>query len=836
MANPIGQIGRKLSMETFIQDLWQSLRMLRRSPGFTLAAVSVLALGIGANTAIFSVINTVLLKPLPYLDPDRLVMFMNVVPQGSSPGASPTRFNLWRRLTGAVQDVSAFRSSVVNFTGIGDPEQLPAAQVSVDFFKLFGAPVVTGRTFDANEDRPNGGHVVVLSEGFWKRRFGGDSTVIGRTLTLDGAPHLVVGVLGRFDSENFQTSPEAAPDVWLPFQIDPNSTMQGAYFLVAGRLKPGVTIGAANAQVQLATNEFRERFPNLLPPQFNFGVEPFENLFVRNARSSLWVLAGAVGFVLLIACANVANLLLVRATVRKREIAVRAAIGAGRSRILRQLLTESVVLSVMGGALGLALGMIGIRALLAVNPGNIPRIGPDGSGVVLDWRVLAFAAIVSLLTGVVFGLFPALHASRSDLSSTLKEGSGRSGTGFRQNKARALLVVSEMGLALVLLVGAALFIRTFVALHAVDPGFDSHRVLTMRMSLTGTRFQKTSAVAQVIQEGSERVNALPGVEVAGAACCVPLQGGLGLPFTIEGRPLTQGAFHGGGGFMPISATYFSAFKIPILRGRAFTDRDDGGAPGVVIINQTMAKQFWPDGDPLADRITIAKGVGPQFDEPPRQIVGIVGDVRANGLGVEPGPIFYVPWAQLPDLHNANLTQITPLAWFVRARGEPYSVSASVQEALREASGGLPVALPRSMDEVVARSTARSDFNMLLLTVFAGSALLLAAIGIYGLMAYSVEQRTQEFGIRVALGADARQVRNMIIYQGMGVALMGVAIGLASAMGLTRVIASLLFGVAPRDPLVFVTVPILLAAVAFVGVWLPARRASLVDPAVALRNE
>jgi putative ABC transport system permease protein len=822
-------------MDTLIQDLRQSLRMMRQNAGFTLAAVAALALGIGANTAIFSVINTVLLRPLPYPDPDRLMMFMNVSPQGSGPGASPTKFNVWRQQTGAFQDVSAYRSSVVNLTGGGDPEQLPAAQVSADFFKLFGAPVVAGRTFDANEDRPNGGHVVVLSEGFWKRRFGGDASAVGRTLVLDGEPHVVLGILGRFDTEAIQ-SPDGPPDVWLPFQIDPNSTMQGNYFQVAGRLQPGVTVASANAQLQLAAKEFGQKYPNMLGPQGGFGAQPLQDIVVRNVRASLWVLVGAVAFVLLIACANVANLLLVRATARKREIAVRAAIGAGRGRIVRQLLTESLVLSVLGGALGLAIGTVGIRALLAVNPGNIPRIGPDGSGVGLDWRVLAFTVLVSLLTGVLFGLFPALHASRSDLSSTLKEGSGRSGTGFRQNKARAVLVMSEMGLALVLLVGAALFIRTFIALRAVDPGFDPHRVLTMRMSLTGARFQKTSAVAQVIRDGAERVNAVPGVEVAGAACCLPLQGGLGLPFTIEGRPLTQGPFHGGGGFTPISATYFSAFKIPILRGRAFTDRDDGGAPGVVIINQTMAKQFWPSGDPLADRITIAKGVGPQFDEPPRQIVGIVGDVRAFGLGQEPAPTFYIPWAQLPDLHNANLIQITPLAWVVRARGEPYSVSASVQDALRQASGGLPVARPRAMNDIVARSTARSDFNMLLLSIFAGSALLLAAIGIYGLMAYSVQQRTQEIGIRVALGADSHAVRNMIVAQGMRVALVGVAVGLVSAFLLTRVIVSFLYGVTARDPLVFVSVPLLLSTVALVGVWLPARRAARVDPANALRAE
>ncbi len=820
-------------MDTFLQDLRHSLRLARQSPAFTLAAVAALALGIGANTAIFSVVDTVLLRPLPYPDPGRLVLFLNTSPQGSGPGASPTKFNNWRRQTSAFQDVSAYRFSAVNLTE-GEPEQVATAHVSADFFRLFGAPVVAGRTFTPAEDLPNGGRVAILSEGFWKRRFGGDATVVGRKLSLNGEPHEVVGVLGPFDSEAVQ-SPTGPPDIWLPFQIDPNSVMQGHFFLTAGRLKPGITLAAANAQLQQAANEFRETFPNALGRQGGFGVEAMQEIIVRNVRSSLWVLVGAVSFVLLIACANVANLLLVRATVRKREIAIRAAIGAGRARIMRQLLTESVVLSAMGGVLGLLIGVIGIRALLAVNPGNIPRIGLDGSRVGVDWRVLAFTAIVSLVTGFVFGLVPALQSSRVDLNTTIKESSGRSGTGFRHNKARALLVVAEMGLALVLLVGAALFIRTFQALRAVDPGFDAHQVLTMRMSLRGERFATTAGVAQLMRDGTERLNALPGVEVAGAACCVPLQGGFGLPIIVEGRPL-DGPAHGGGGFAPISPTYFRAFKIPIVRGRAFTDRDAGGAPGVAIINQAMAKRFWPTGDPLADRITIGKGLGPRMELVGRQIVGIAGDVRDGGLNRDPQPIMYVPWAQMPDAHSANLLDITPVAWIVRTHGEPSALSASIQRELRLASGGLPVARPRTMDEIVVRSTARSDFNMILLTTFAVSALVLAAIGIYGLMAYSVQQRTQEIGIRVALGAGSHSVRNMIIRQGMSVALVGVAIGVASAYGLTRVVASFLFGVTARDPLVFASVPLVLSAVAFLGVWLPARRAARVDPVVALRME
>src|SRR5262245_25195659 len=820
-------------MGSLLQDFRYSVRVLWRNPAFTIAAIGALALGIGVNTAIFSVINTVLLKPLPYPYPNRLIVFVNTSPQGTAPFASPTKFNIWRQQTRVLQDVAAYQFIVVNLTGTSNPERIAAGHVSADFFRLFGAPVVAGRTFTAEEDRPNGGRVVVLGEGYWKQRFAGDQAVVGRTLSLNGETHVIIGILGAFDTEAIQGGDN--PDVWLPFQIDPNSVMQGHFFIAAGRLKPGVTAANANQQLQVAAKDFRQMYPNALEPQESFATQPLEEFVVGNVRSSLLVLMGAVSFVLLIACANVANLLMVHATARKREIAIRAAIGAGRGRIIRQLLTESVTLAMIGGVLGLALGMIGIRALLAVNPGNIPRIGVNGSGVSIDWRVLAFTAALSVITGLIFGLLPALRVSRSDLSTTLKESGGQTGGSIRHNKTRSLLVISEMGLALVLLVGAALFIRTFVALRAVKPGFDPHQVVTMSVSLTGARFQKTSAVAEVIRNGEERLKVLPGVEAAGATCCVPLQGGLGLEFVIAGRPLTSGPYHVGAGFLVISSAYFGAFKIPVIRGRAFTDQDGGGAPRVAIINQAMARQFWPRGDPLTDRITIAKGA-PELEDFTRQIVGVVGDVRDGALNSEPRPIMYIPWVQVHDAHNAVLLGIVPLTWIVRTRAETPSLMSAIQNELRQASGGLPVARPRTMDDIVTRSTARSDFNMLLLTIFAGSALLLAAIGIYGLMAYSVQQRTREIGIRVALGADSQHVRNMVVRQGMSVALVGVAIGLASAFGLTRIIASFLFGVTARDPAVFVAVPLLLSVVALIGVWLPARRAARVDPAVTLRAE
>ncbi len=819
--------------EAFAKDLKQSLRMFRQSPAFTLAAVAALTLGIGANTAIFSVVNAVLLEPVPFPDPDRLVLFLNTSPQGSGPGASPAKFQHWRALDTVVQDVSVFRTGIVNYTGGTFPEQLRSGQVSADFFKLFGAPILRGRTFTREEDLPDADRVVVLSQRFWETRFNRSDEVIGKSISLGGEPYTVVGVLGEFDFSEYGPQPQ----VWYPFQLPPNTADQGHYFTAAGRLRPGVSLGQAQTRVAESAEEYKRKFPNALGPNGGFWLNPIRDVLVTNVKQSLLVLGGAVSFVLLIACANVANLLLVRATGRRREIAIRAAIGGSRGRIIRQLLTESVVLSLAGGVLGLALGVIGIRALLQVNTAGLPRVGELGAAVGVDWRVMGFAFLVSLFTGVVFGLIPALQSSKTDLTTTLKESSGRSGTGFRQNKARSILVVTEVALALVLLIGSALLIRTAIALTQVNPGFDATDVLTMRMSLTGPRFRSAQGVEQMIRNGIEQLKTLPGVVEAGATCCVPLTGGYGLPFIIVGRPVQgPGPFHGGGGWMTVSPGYFEVFKIPVKRGRTFQERDTATSPPVVLINEAMARQYWADKDPLNDRLTIGRGIMREFAaEPDRQIVGVVGDIRNGGLDNEPGPMMFIPQAQVPELVNALNLRLSPMAWLVRTQTEPAGLSNAIQETLRQ-STGLPVSDVRSMAEVVSRSVSRQKFNMWLMSVFGGSALLLAAIGIYGLMAYSVEQRTQEIGIRMALGARGSQVKNMIVRQGMILAVVGVAIGLGAAVGLARFIATFLFGVTKWDPLVFVAVPVVLTIVALLAVWLPARRASRIDPIVALRCE
>jgi putative ABC transport system permease protein len=823
-------------MDSFIRDLKHSLRMFAQSPAFTLAAVAALTLGIGANTAIFSVVNAVLLKPIAIADADRVVVFLNVSPRGRNAGASPAKFMHYRQQDQVVQDVSAFNTGVMNYTGGSFPEQLRSGRVSADFFKLTAAPVVLGRAFLPEEDRPNGPRVAVISRQFWETRFSADPNIVGKSISLGGDPHTIVGVLGDFDFREFGP----VPQVWTLFQFDPNTDDRGHYFQAMGRLKPGVTLQQAEARLGASADDYRRKFPTDLGAQNTFGVRRVRDQIVNDdTRQSLLIYGGAVSFVLLIACANVANLLLVRATGRRREIAIRAAIGGSRGRIVRQLLTESVVLSLAGGVLGLFVGWAGIRALLSINTAGLPRVGEYGTSVGLDWRVVAFTIGVSLLTGIIFGLIPALQSSKTDLTTTLKESAGRSGTGFRQNKVRSVLVVIEVALALVLLIGSALLIRTAAALGRVDPGFDTKNVLTLKMSLKGEQFAKAEAVEQLVRNGAERLRSLPGVVAASATCCVPLQGGYGLPFRIIGRPLAadaQGPFHGGGGWMTVSPGYFEVFKIPVRRGRTFNERDTGTSTPVVVINEAMAKQFWPQGDPLNDRLLIGKGIMPAFAaETDRQVIGIVADIRSNGLDSDPQPQMFIPQAQVPDAANALNVGLTPLSWVVRTQVPPQSLSSAIQDTLRQ-STGLPVSDVQSMTEIASRSVSRQRFNMWVMTVFGGCALLLAAIGIYGLMAYSVEQRTQEIGIRLALGAPASHVRKMVVSQGMALALVGMMIGLGGAFYLARLIASFLFGVTAKDPVVFAGVPLLLTAVAFLSVWIPARRASKVDPLIALRYE
>jgi putative ABC transport system permease protein len=820
----------------WIEDAWRDLRIglrsLAKTPGFTAAAILVLAVGIAANTAIFSVVDAVLLKPLSYPEPQSLAQLMNTSPQGRSEFANVPKFNIWRQQTSIFQQVAAYDQggAGLNLTGSDNPEQVQGVHVTADYFPLFGAPVIAGRTFTTAEDSPNGGRVVVLSYGLWKRRFGGNPDIVGTNIQLDGQPYQVIGIVGR----GFVTEPGG--DLWLPYQFDLSSRDMAHYFAVAGRLKPGITLEMANAQLKLAAELYRRTYPGSLDPQNSFAVIPLQESIVGDTRASLFVLLGAVSFVLLIACANVGNLLLVRASARKRELATRSALGAGRSHIIRQLLAESLVLSFTGGFLGLILGVVGVRLLLAFSPGDIPRIGENGSGVTLDLNILLFTFGISGLTGVLFGLFPAISASRPNLAATLNESSNRSGVGFRSSKIRSLLVVSEMALALILVIGAALLIRTFLKLQSVDPGFDTHNVLTMAMSINGERFQKTAGVAEVIRQGTERLNAIPGVSSAATACCLPLQGGLGLPFDVVGRPKGNKRSTGGGGYFPVSWSYFDTFRVPILRGRSFNEHDDGSGPGVVIINEAMAKKFWPNGDPLADRLLIGADMGPVFAEPPRQIIGVAGDMRDDGLDQDPSPTMYIPIAQMPDKVTALNSRVTPLWWIVRSRVEPHSLVKAISAALREASGGLPVAHVRTMDEISVSTISRQRFDMFLLTIFGSSALLMAAIGIYGLMAYSVQQRTQELGIRMALGAQASGIRNMVIRQGMVLALVGVVIGIGGAFWLTRFLAGFLFGVRAWDPTAFVVTPLLLSAVALLAVSIPAYRATRVDPMVALRFE
>ena len=818
-------------MESFLRDIKYSLRMFRQSTGFTLTAIAALALGVGTNTAVFSVVNAVLLRPIAAPDPDRVVSFLSIDRKGTGLFASDIKFNLWREQTTVFRDISGYKTGWFNLTGVDRPQRADAAFVTEDYFRLFGIAMSNGRAFTSEEERPGATNVVILGDGFWKRVFGGDPRMVGKSILLSGESYRVVGILPA----GTQTEAPHPPDVWLPFPIDPNSVNQVHYFRAMGRLRPGVTLAMANARLQLATLEFRRRYPKGISTSRGdvFRVEPMRDVLVKDARKTLITLAGAVSLVLLIACGNVASLLLARASAREREIAVRVAVGAGRRSIVRQLLTESGLLAIAGGVAGLGLGFAGIHAVLAQGPANIPRIGMDGSRVTLDWRVFLFTAIVTLVTTLLFGLIPALQTARVDLHTGLKEG-GRTGAAFRQSKARSLLVIGQISLALLSVIGAALLIRTLIALRSVNPGFDPRNVVSTMVTMD-PRMVKASSIDQIGEDIFRRLRSIPGVEGAALTGLLPLEGNFNsLTITIVGRPLDRGVSHGNSRWMTVSPGYFDVLKIPLIRGRGFTDGDRQDAPSVAIINQAMARQFWPGGDPLRDRLVIGKDLGQDFGEPERQVVGIVGDVHEDALNGAPVPAVFVPASQ--RRHNNTAKEPWNMWVVIRTQGPSGPLHPAIERELRQATGGLPVTRLRSMEEVLDRSTATQNFNMILMSIFGGCSLLLAAIGISGLLAHSVAQRSREMGIRMALGAKPSDVRAMVVSQGMRLVWIGAGIGIAAAFGLTRFIESFLFGVKALDPLVFITVPILLAAVALVAVWAPALRASRVDPAEALRCE
>jgi putative ABC transport system permease protein len=817
---------------TFFQDLRFTMRSYARTPGFTAIVLLAIAVGIGVNTAVFSVVNAVLLKPLTYPDPETLVRVMSTGDQGPIPVASIPEYNIWQKQSTVFQQVAAYDSggAGLNLTGGDHPIQVIGAHVTQQYFSLFGAQIAAGRTFTPEEDYPHGGRVAVLSYNLWMKRFGGSYKVVGSTIQVNDEPWLIIGVLGR----NFVT--ETPIDLWIPFQIDLTSREMARHFNVAARLKPSITVSQANAQLALAADEFRRIYGDTsLPPHGRFRTVSLQDSLIGDTRFPLVVLLGAVGFVLLIACANVANLLLGRASVRTRELATRAALGAKHRRIIRLLLTESLTLNFAGGVLGLALGFGGVRLLLSINPGNIPRIGEDGSGVGLDYRVLLFTLGITVLTGIFVGLVPAFFVSRRDIASALKENSDRSGAGLRQNRIRSLLVIGEIALALVLVVGATLLIRTFLKLQEVNPGFTTQNVLSASMSVNANRYQRTAGVTEMITDGRNRLTAIPGVVDAAASYCLPLQGCFGMTFDVLGRSKGNLPFTGVAGFFSTSWSYFSVLKIPLLRGRVFTDRDTSAAAGVVIINQTMAQKYWPQGDPLSDKIQIGAG-GPAFDAQPRQIIGIVGNTRDAGVNVDPFPTMYIPIAQMPDGLTAMNSQVQPLWWIVRSQINPNTLRGQIEAVLRDASGGLPLAHVRTMTEVEARDIARQRFNMILLIIFGIAGLLTAATGVYGVMSYSVQQRAHELGVRMVLGAPGSSLCNMVVAQGMALTGVGVILGTGAAFWLTRFLAGFLFGVKAWDPVAFIATPILLTAVSLVAVWIPARRTTRVDPLKALRLE
>ncbi len=815
----------------FLEEVWQDLRyggrMLWKNPGFTLVAVITLALGIGANTAIFSVVNGVLLRPLPYYEPERLVMVWADRPILQAQIGMPdfpvavADFVDWRNQNHVFEQMAALRTQRMNLTGGGEPESVIGLRASAGLFTLLGARFTTGRAFLPEEDRAGADRVVVISHGLWRQRYGADPKLIGQKIMLDNEAYTVIGVTApdfQFPRRGEVPSyfgVSTTVDLYMPIAFTPAQLNDrlSSYLGVIARLNPGVSVGQASAEMNAIARRLTEQYPQTNTDK-GVRLTLLHQQAVGKARTALLVLLGAVGFVLLIACANVANLLLARAAGRQKEMAIRAALGASRWRVVRQLLTESLLLTISGGAAGLLLAWRGVDLLLAIAPDNLPR----AYDIRLDIRVASFTLLVSLLTGVVFGLLPALQASKINPGATLKEG-GRDAAGLLRRRLRGFLVASEVALAFVLLIGAGLLIRSFARLTEVNPGLDPRGVLTMEILLPLAKYRDGQGWSAFFQQTLERVRALPGVEAAATGYPLPLSGAnASSGFGIEGRPSpTDQTF--AAGVRMISPDFFKTLGVPLAKGRLLTESDGAQAPSVVVINESLARNYFANEDPLGKRIV--------FNGVTRVIVGVVKDIKHSALDEEAKPELYFPMAQFP-------WPLMSLA--VRTSGDPMQMVAAVRGQVWAIDKDQPVSNIETMERLMAKSVAPRRFNLLLLGVFALVGLALAGVGLYGVMSYTVTQRTREIGVRMAMGAQRGDVLRLVIGEGMKLAFIGALLGLGGALALTHLLKTLLFGVSATDPLTFAVIAVLLTGIALLACWIPARRATKVDPMVALRFE
>jgi predicted permease len=819
-------------MNTFLQDLRYGARSLLRSPGFTAVAAITLALGIGANTAIFSVVNAVLLKPLSYRQPDRLVALPARIGSGrlENVGASTPEFQDYKRSLPAVSELTAGWPININLTGSGTPERVQAAVVSPDYFSVLGVPPALGRNFTNADAGGKIGFVALISYNLWQRRFGGDHAVIGKTVRLDDDPMTIIGVMPKGFMHPVETG-SSPVDLWAPIDLNnPDTTFinnrRQRVFDIVGRLAPGATIQQAQSELDALRLRMAEQYPDVYPQAMGWGVRavPLAERVVGNVRPALLVLLGAVGFVLLIGCANVANLLLARATGRDREIAIRTALGGSRWRLIRQLLTESVLLAAVGGTLGLLIASWGTVALGHLAALYLPRAQEIG----IDSSVLWFTTALIILTGIGFGLIPAIQASRPNLQGVLKESGRGSSSGQARTRTRAALVVVEVAVALMLLAGAGLLLRSFQRLLAVDPGFNPERLLTLQIWLPwpnapekGRYFKQENRLA-FFDQALDAVRRVPAVTSVALTSKLPFRGRNNQPITIEGRPVAGDEAPPSPEFKMVSPSYFETMGIPLVQGRGLSETADSKTSGEAVINQTMAQKYWPHENPIGHRIKLGFPQAPMLT-----IVGVAGDVRQLGFDVAPREEMYVSYRMLVGLE---------MTMAVKTRAQPEEVSSAVTQAIRTVDPEQPVFGVMSMEQVIGAATAERRFSLLLLTLFAALALVLSSVGIYGVMAYTTTQRRHEIGIRMALGAKSADVLSLVLGQGMRLVGIGLGLGLVGAWILSRVLSSQLFGITARDPYTYAAVALLLAGVALTATYLPARRAARLDPMLALRSE